>query len=221
MALADQLRLMVITDRSLLRDRDPVAVCRAAVRGGATMLQVRDKEAPPRELLHFVCALVAALPVPVIVNDRVDVALAAGAAGAHLGQDDVPVAAVRPYVPAGFVLGTSVGSETEAGRTLPAPADYWSIGPCFATSSKLDAGAPLGPAGFGALARLAPRGVPVIGIGGIAAANAHLILRAGAVGVAVIAAVLAAADPESAARALVSPAPALSPGGSPRGAPGS
>ena len=212
---------MVITDRSLLRDRDPVAVCRAAVRGGATMLQVRDKEAPPRELLHLVRALVVALPVPVLVNDRVDVALAAGAAGAHLGQDDVPVGAVRPYVPAGFVLGISVGSAAEADRARAAPADYWSVGPCFATSTKPDAGAPLGPAGCGALARLAPRGVPVIGIGGIAATNAHLILRAGAVGIAVIAAVLGAADPETAARALVSPAPAPSPPGSLRDAPGS
>jgi thiamine-phosphate pyrophosphorylase len=212
---------MVITDRSLLRDRDPVAVCRAAVRGGATMLQVRDKEAPPRELLHLVRALVVALPVPVLVNDRVDVALAAGAAGAHLGQDDVPIGAVRPHVPAGFVLGASVGSAAEADRARPAPADYWSVGPCFATSTKPDAGAPLGPAGFGALARLAPRGVPVIGIGGISATNARLILQAGAVGVAVIAAVLGAADPETAARALVSPAPAPSPPGSPRDAPGS
>jgi thiamine-phosphate pyrophosphorylase len=218
-SLADRLRLMVITDRTLLRGRDPVAVCRAAVRGGATMIQVRDKETPPRDLLTVVRFLVAALPVPVLVNDRVDVALAAGAAGAHLGQDDVPIGAVRPHVPAGFILGTSVGSVGEADRARVESADYWSIGPCFSTATKPDAGAPLGPAGFAALARLAPPAMPVIGIGGIGAANAPLILRAGAAGVAVIAAVLAAEDPESAARALVFPAPAPSPGGSPPGAP--
>lgn len=212
---------MMITDRPLLRGRDPVAVCRAAVRGGTTMIQVRDKDAAPRDLIVLVRALVAALPVPVLVNDRVDVALAGGAAGAHLGQDDLPVGAVRPYVPRGFILGTSVGSAAEADRARPAPADYWSLGPCFATNSKPDAGPPLGAAGFAALARLAPRGVPVIGIGGITAANAPSILAAGAVGVAVIAAVLAAPDPEAAARALVSPAPAPSPGESRRGAPGS
>lgn len=212
---------MVITDRPLLRGRDPVAVCRAAVRGGTTMIQVRDKQAAPRDLSLLVRALVAALPVPVLVNDRVDVALAAGAAGAHLGQDDLPVGAVRPYVPHGFILGTSVGSAAEADRARPAPADYWSIGPCFATASKPDAGPPLGAAGFAALARLAPPGMPVIGIGGITAANAPSILATGAVGVAVIAAVLAAPDPEIAARAIVSPALAPSPGESRRGAPGS
>jgi len=210
---------MVITDRTLLRGRDPVVVCRAAVRGGATMIQVRDKVAPPRDLLALVRSLVAALPVPVLVNDRVDVALAAGAAGAHLGQDDVPIGAVRPHVPVGFILGTSVGSVGEANRARAWPADYWSIGPCFATASKSDAGLPLGPAGFATLARLAPATVPVIGIGGIGAGNASLVLRAGAAGVAVIAAVLGAQDPESAARALVFPAPAPSPGGSPPGAP--
>lgn len=210
---------MVITDPTLLRGRDPVAVCRAAVRGGATMIQVRDKAAPPRDLLALVRSLVAALSVPVLVNDRLDVALAAGAAGAHLGQDDVPIGAVRPHVPPGFILGTSVGSAAEADRARAEPADYWSVGPCFATATKPDAGAELGPAGFAALARLAPPGLPVIGIGGIGAANAPLILRAGAVGIAVIAAVLRAENPETAARALVSPAPVPSPGGSPPGAP--
>jgi len=184
------------------------------------MVQVRDKQAPPRDLVVLVRALVVALPVPVLVNDRVDVALAAGAAGAHLGQDDLPLGVVRPYVPRGFILGTSVGSAAEAERARPVPADYWSVGPCFVTASKPDAGAPLGPAGFATLARLSPRGVPVIGIGGITAANARSILAAGAVGVAVIAAVLEAQDPETAARALVSPALAPSPGESPRGAPG-
>lgn len=212
---------MVITDRTLLHGRDPVAVCRAAVHGGATMIQVRDKQSPPRDLLPLVRSLVAALPVPVLVNDRVDVALAAGAAGAHLGQDDVPVGAVRPHVPPGFILGTSVGSPAEADQSRAAPADYWSVGPCFATATKLDAGAPLGAAGFAALARRAPPGVPVIGIGGITAAHVPALFQAGAAGIAVIAAVLGAADPETAARALVSPVPAPSPGGSPRGAPGS
>lgn len=212
---------MVITDPVLLGGRDPVAVARAAVRGGATMVQVRDKNAAPRELLALARSLVAALPVPVLVNDRVDVALAAGAAGAHLGQDDVPLATLRRHVPPGFVLGTSVGTPAEAARAREWPADYWSIGPCFATATKADAGPALGPAGFAALARLAPAGVPVIGIGGITADSAPLILGAGAAGVAVIAAVLGAPDPEAAARALGYPAPAPSRGGSPPGAPGS
>jgi thiamine-phosphate pyrophosphorylase len=201
MSLADQLRLMVITDPVLLKGRDAVAVCRAAVQGGATMLQVRWKDGVPAEILELARALVAALPVPVLVNDRVDIALAAGAAGAHLGWDDPPVEALRPHLPAGFLLGLSVGSSDEAARA-PATADYWSVGPCFATPTKGDAGAPLGPEGFASLARLAPEGVPVIGIGGITAGNARSVIDAGAVGVAVIGAVLGAGDPAAAAGAF-------------------
>src|SRR5499426_803214 len=93
MTLADQLRLMVITDPDLLKGRDPVSVCRAAVRGGATMIQVRWKDGNPADVLELTRALVAALPVPILVNDRADIALAAGAAGAHLGWEDVPLAA--------------------------------------------------------------------------------------------------------------------------------
>ena len=166
------------------------------------MIQVRWKDAMPMELLQLAQALVLALPVPVLVNDRVDVAVAAGAAGAHLGQDDPPLDALRPEVPPGFLLGISVGSVAEAERVRGWPADYWSIGPCFATGNKPDAGVALGPAGFAALARLAPAGTPVIGIGGVTAANAAGIIRAGAVGVAVIGAVLGAPDLENAARTL-------------------
>jgi thiamine-phosphate pyrophosphorylase len=201
MALADQLRLMVITDPVLLKGRDAVEVLRQAVAGGATMVQVRWKDGMPAEILELTRALVAALPVPVLVNDRADIALAAGAAGAHLGWDDPPLDALRPHLPAGFILGLSVGSADEAARA-PATADYWSVGPCFATPTKGDAGAPLGPDGFAARARLAPDGVPVIGIGGITAQNAGSVIGAGARGVAVIGAVMDSANPEAAAHEL-------------------
>jgi len=200
---------MVLTDPVLLQGRDAVEVCRRATAGGATMVQVRWKDATPNELLQLARALVLALPVPVLVNDRVDVAVAAGAAGAHLGQGDPPLDALRPEVPPGFLLGISVGSVAEAERVRAWPADYWSIGPCFATGNKRDAGSALGPDGFAALARLAPQGMPVIGIGGITPGNAADIIRAGATGVAVIGAVLGAPDPEAAARelsAVVAPA---------------
>ena len=193
---------MVLTDAVLLKGRDAVDVCRRAAAGGATMIQVRLKDTAPREVVALARALVAALPVPVLVNDRVDVALAAGAAGAHHGQDDPPLDAVRPYVPPGFLLGVSVGTPAEATRARAWNADYWSVGPCYATANKPGAGAPLGPEGFAALARLAPAGTPVIGIGGITAASAGSLVRAGAAGVAVIGAVLGATDPETAARAL-------------------
>ena len=195
---------MVVTDASLLKGGDPVDACRRAVRGGATAVQVRLKNVPPRHVLALARRLVIALPVPVLVNDRVDVALAAGAAGAHLGQDDPPLNALRPHVPPGFLLGISVGSETEAARARAWDADYWSIGPCYATAHKADAGPPLGPAGFATLVRLAPPapGVPVIGIGGITAENAGAIVAAGATGVAAIGAIWDTSDPEAAARAI-------------------
>jgi len=204
MALVDQLRLMVITDAGVLKGRDPVETCRQAVAGGrgATIIQVRLKDAAPEEVLALARALVGALAVPVIVNDRVDVALAAGAAGAHLGQEDPPLDRLRPYVPAGFLLGLSVGSPAEAERGRAWPADYWSVGPCFPTANKPDAGVPLGAEGFGRLAQLAPAGTPVIGIGGVTVANAPTLVRAGAVGVAVIGAVWEARDPAAATRAL-------------------
>ena len=193
---------MVLTDAALLKGRDIVDVCRRAVSGGATMIQARLKSAPARELAALARALVSALPVPVLVNDRVDVALAVGAAGAHLGQDDPPLDALRPRIPPGFILGLSVGSREEADRVAAWPADYWSVGPCFHTATKPDAGASLGTEGFAALARRAPPGVPVIAIGGITAARAGAILAAGAAGVAVTAAVFGASDPAAAARAL-------------------
>src|SRR5437870_6428152 len=204
MALVDRLRLMVITDAALLKGRDPVEACRRAVAGGATIVQARLKDASARDLLGLARALVNALPVPVIVNDRVDVALAARAAGAHLGQEDPPLDRLRPHVPRGFLLGLSVGSPAEAERSHRWPADYWSVGPCFATGTKADAGAPLGPEGFGSLVRLAPPGTPVIAIGGITPVNAAAVVKAGAAGVAVIGAVWgeSASDPARAARAL-------------------
>src|SRR5438445_2413817 len=206
MALADQLRLMVLTDAGLLKGRDPVEACRRAVAGGATIVEVRHKGAPARELAALARALVGALAVPVLVNDRVDVALAVGAAGAHLGQEDVPLAAVRPHVPAGFLLGISVGTPAEAARVHDWPADYWSVGPCFATAHKTDAGEPLGSDGFAALARLAPPDVPVIGTAGCTARSALPPVRAGPAGIAVVGAMWEASDPEAAARALRSAA---------------
>jgi thiamine-phosphate pyrophosphorylase len=105
-------------------------------------------------------------------------------------------------VPPGFLLGLSVGSPAEAERGGAWPADYWSVGPCFATANKADAGAALGVEGFERLARLAPAGTPVIGIGGVTATNAPALARAGAAGIAVIGAVWGASDPAAAARAL-------------------
>src|SRR5437867_8284651 len=135
MALESSLRLMVVTDSALLKGRDPVDACRRAVAGGATMVQVRMKGAPAREMVALARALVGALPVPVIVNDRADVALAAGAAGTHLGQEDLPLDRLRPHVPPppGFLPGPSAGPGAETERAAAGPPDPGGIGPCFRT----------------------------------------------------------------------------------------
>ncbi|MFL5576170.1 MAG: thiamine phosphate synthase [Gemmatimonadaceae bacterium] len=194
----DALRVLAITDD--LRDGGAGLVGRAiaAVAGGATMVQLRLKDADARTLVEVARALVTALPVPVLVNDRADVALAAGAAGVHLGADDVPPRALRPCVPAGFVIGASVGADAELPNAEGA--DYVGIGPVFATASKADAGEAIGVAEFARLAALC--GKPAVAIGGITPENAPLLRGAGASGVAVIRAVFGAPDPGAAARAL-------------------
>jgi thiamine-phosphate pyrophosphorylase len=188
---------MLVTDDRLVAGRDVVSLALAAERGGVTAVQLRLKAATPRELAALVRELVAALAIPVLVNDRPDVALAAGAAGVHLGPDDLPVRLARKISPAGFVIGASVGSEAEAGTA--SEADYWGIGPWRETGTKADAGAGLGAAGFTRLLRLAA-GRPCMAIGGVMPADVPLVLGAGGSGVAVASGILAAADVEGAAR---------------------
>jgi thiamine-phosphate diphosphorylase len=191
-------RLIAITDD--IRDgiQGLTARALAAVRGGATMVQLRLKHTDARSMAEVARALVAALPVPVMVNDRADVAMAVGAAGVHVGADDVPVAALRRIVPAGFLIGVSVGSDDEA--ALFAGADYAGIGPVYGSASKLDAGASIGAAEFTRLAVVSQ--LPAVAIGGITADTAPAVIAAGAIGVAVIAAVFGRPDPETAARTL-------------------
>jgi thiamine-phosphate pyrophosphorylase len=195
---ARALRLVAITDD--LRDGVGGLLARAgaAVRGGATMVQLRLKDESARTLVEVARALVASLPVPVIVNDRADVALAAGAAGVHLGAEDVPVAAIRRLAPAGFTIGASVGRDAEI--PLAKGADYVGIGPVYASMSKSDAGVAIGLERFAELARAS--GLPALAIGGLTVENAAAALDAGASGIAVIRAIFAAPDPEGSARAL-------------------
>jgi thiamine-phosphate pyrophosphorylase len=175
---------------------------RAAEAGGATMLQVRMKDSGAGDLLRWTTRLMAAVRIPVWVNDRLDVALLAGAAGAHLGQDDIPPDRARRIAPRPFGLGISVGTLAEAERALRTDADYWSIGSVYPTGSKPDAGAAIGPAGLAALATRAPAGTPCVAIGGVTADRIPELRAAGAVGVAVIQAIFGAEDIEAAARTL-------------------
>lgn len=172
----------------------------ACVRGGATMVQLRLKDADARTQVEVARALIAALPacVPLLMNDRADLAIAAGAAGVHVGPEDLPAAAVRRILGADRIVGVSVGNDAEALQA--SDADYVGIGPVYATASKDDAGGAIGVTELERLALLCAR--PAVGIGGIDATNAAAVIAAGACGVAVIRALFSASDPEEAARSL-------------------
>lgn len=188
---------MLVTDDRLVEGRDLVALALGAERGGATAVQLRLKLASPREQVHRARALVAALRVPVLVNDRPDIALAAGAAGVHLGADDLPVSLARRVAPPGFIIGASVGSAEEAGPA--GEADYWGIGPWRPTGTKRDSGEALGAEGFRRLVELAG-GKPCIAIGGVRPQDVPAVLAAGGAGVAVVSGILVQEDVERATR---------------------
>lgn len=188
---------MLVTDDVLLGARDVCGVAAAAVRGGVTSVQLRLKQPSSRELGEIARRLIAAVPVPVLVNDRLDVALAAGAAGVHLGPDDVPVELARKIAPPGFLIGASVGNRSEAPRGQGA--SYWGVGPWRVTSTKSDAGAAIGVEGFRTVVALAG-GIPCVAIGGIEPEDATPVLAVGGAGVAVVRGILGADDIEAAAR---------------------
>jgi thiamine-phosphate pyrophosphorylase len=187
---------MLVTDDRLVAGYDLVALARAAEAGGVTSVQLRLKAAPAREQVALARALVASLRVPVLVNDRPDIALAAGAAGVHLGADDLPVALARAIAPPGFVIGASVGSDAEAAAAVDA--DYWGIGPWRVTTTKVDAGTQLGADGFARLAQLAG-GKPCVAIGAVRPDDVPLVHRAGGTGVGVVSGILGNSDSSEAA----------------------
>lgn len=192
------LRLVAITDDAGDRREGLIDRVAAAARGGATSVQVRLKTASPREVVEITRAIMSKVSVPVIVNDRADIALAAGAAGVHVGEADLPVAAVRRFAPGNFIIGASLGSDAELANAKDA--DYVGIGPVYSSDSKGDAGTAIGVEGFKRLAALVQH--PAVAVGGITADRALQITLAGAAGVAVINAIFKADDPESATRAI-------------------
>jgi thiamine-phosphate pyrophosphorylase len=187
---------MLVTDDRLLAGRDPVKVAEAAVRGGVTAVQLRLKEAGPREVLDLARRLKAGLSVPVLVNDRPDIGLLSGC-GVHLGPDDLPVSAARRLLGAGTLIGGSVGSDEEA--LGAAEADYWGVGPLNGSATKRDAGGAIGVEGFHRIALLSG-GRPCLAIGGVRPGDVRGVLAAGGNGVAVISGILSRDDVEAAAR---------------------
>ncbi len=192
--------LYVILDRAAARGRDLEAILDAVIAGGCRLIQLREKEWPSGRLLPLAERLAARCRpagVTFIVNDRVDLALAAGADGVHLGQDDLPPRAARPLLRPGMILGRSTHSLAEARQARDDGADYIAVGSMFATATKPDFQL-VGPE---LVRRVRPEtALPLIGIGGITPENAGEVIHAGGDGVAVISAVCSAADPAAATR---------------------
>jgi thiamine-phosphate pyrophosphorylase len=195
-------RLHVVTDA---RDgRDALTVVEAALSAGAPVIQVRAKGRTDRELYDFAVRVVSACRAAgatCLVNDRADVAVAVGAAGVHVGADDLPVTAVRTVVGPDRIVGGTAREPAYAADLVGAGADYLGVGPAHGTSTKDGLPKPLGPAGVGAVAAAIDR--PVIALGGVTAARIPDLLAAGAYGVAVVSAIADAADPAEATRGLL------------------
>lgn len=195
-------RLHVISDAR--GGRDALGAVAAAVAAGAPVVQVRAKDCTDRVLHDFarrVVELCSAAGVTCIVNDRVDVALAVGAAGTHLGAEDLPIDAVRRVAGPGHLIGGTARDPERAAALVAAGADYLGVGPGYRTVTKSGLPAPLGPTAIGAVARSVD--VPVIAIGGITAQHVPELMAAGAHGVAVVTAISDAPDPAGATRTLL------------------
>ncbi len=196
--------LYLVTDPGLARGRPMGEIVRAAVEGGVTVVQIRDKGGTSRALYEEALEmrrLLDALNRPLIVNDRLDIALAVGAAGVHLGQGDLPCAAARRIAGRRMVIGVSVSTVDEAVAAERDGADYVSVSPVFPTPTKTDTPAPAGLAGLRAI-RLSVA-LPVVAIGGANAGNAADLVAAGADGVAVVSAIMSASDPRGAAKEIL------------------
>jgi thiamine-phosphate pyrophosphorylase len=188
--------LYLVTDYRLCGERGVLDVVGLAVRGGVSLVQLRDKRLNIRQLVDLGRALkglLAPFGVPLLINDRVDAALAVGAHCVHLGQTDMPVDLARHMLGPDAIIGLSLDSLTQLAEAERLDVDYYGVSPIFPTPTKPDAGPGWGLAGLAALRRETTR--PLVGIGGIHAGNAAEVMRAGADGVAVVSAICAAPDP--------------------------
>ncbi|MBW6392761.1 thiamine phosphate synthase [Billgrantia antri] len=198
------LSLYLVTDPELCARQGLVETVVAAVRGGVTVVQLRDKHASDGEMIDQARRLKAALAgsgVPLIINDRLAVALESGADGLHIGQDDGDVAAARSALGEAAILGLSVQNHDQLARLDPARLDYLGFGPVFATTTKRNHATPLGFDGLAALVAASP--LPAVAIGGLKAEHARQVHAAGAKGPAVVSAICGQPDPEVAARAFL------------------
>ena len=195
--------LYLVTDRSLSKGRSTAEIVAAAVAGGVSCIQLREKSCGTREFLNEALALQPLLKsrnIPLIINDRLDIALAIEADGVHLGQSDMPIGMARKIAGDSLIIGISAESVDDALRAEQEGADYIGISPVFSTPTKTDIAPPLGLEGVRQIRALVD--IPLVGIGGINSDNAESVLAAGADGIAVVSAIVSAADPAGAANKL-------------------
>jgi thiamine-phosphate pyrophosphorylase len=198
------LGVYLVTDRACCGTRSVDDVVSAAINGGVTLVQLRDKNVDARPMLALgrrLLELLRPAGIGLIVNDRIDVALALDADGVHIGQQDIPYAEARRQLGPTKIIGVSVGSEAEARQAAAWDVDYVGVGPVFPTATKPDAGMALGADETARLANIT--GHRAVAIGGIDATNAAALFAAGLEGVAVISAICSASDPGAATRELV------------------
>lgn len=201
--LTHALRLYLVTDQASLRGRTLADVVLAALKGGVTCVQLREKSLCTRDFVALALAmqdLLAAFAVPLIINDRIDVALACGAQGVHLGQSDMPVAVARRLLPPQVFIGLSVETMDDVANAAMQPVDYLGVSPIYPTPTKTDTAPPWGLDGLRHVR--AATDLPLVAIGGIQLAQAGEVLQAGADGLAVVSAICSADDPEAAARLI-------------------
>lgn len=195
--------LYLVTDRGLSRGRSNQEIVEAGVRGGVTCVQLREKECSTRAFIEQARSIrnrLQALGIPLIINDRLDVAQAVKADGVHLGQTDMPLEMARAIVADTMLIGISAESPADAVEAEKGGADYLGVSPIYATPTKIDTAPALGLEGLRRIRKAVS--LPLVGIGGLNANNAGDVIRSGADGVAVVSAIVAAEEPERAARRL-------------------
>ena len=195
--------LYLVTDRGLARGRSTFEVVKAAVSGGVTCIQLREKDCSTLEFIEQAVAIKNFLEtrqIPLIINDRLDVALAVGADGIHLGQTDMPLGIAKKIAGPSMLIGISAESVQDAIEAENSGADYLGVSPIYATPTKTDTAPPLELQGLREIRSRVK--IPLVGIGGLNKSNAAEVIQNGGDGVAVVSAIVAADDPELAARTL-------------------
>jgi len=195
--------LYLVTDRSLSKGRTTFEIVEAAVKGGVTCVQLREKQCDTREFIDEALLIKDFLKlkrIPLIINDRLDVAQAVGADGVHLGQSDMPFSMAKKIVGDSMLIGISAESLDDAIQAEKEGADYIGVSPIFQTPTKTDTAPPLGLTGLQKIRETVD--IPLVGIGGLNKTNAQEVIEGGADGIAVVSAIVSADDPELAAKSL-------------------